>query len=392
VGFVLALAAGWLLLLLWAAGVDPRGPLSPAQSRSFPGSRHHAAFGKATPQEQRLRIEAAAEDHSLLQVTALPDLAAEDFPILRYRFADFPSTLELSLVFRTRESPDDVQTISLPAPGTRGGTIDLSRVAAWRGTLVEIGFAQFPVAQLVPPDEGFKPFSLVESKLESMSWRGRISAMFTSWFARAPWQLISVSAIGPSETGDDTPHSPRPPLVLALALGVLGMLAFCVLRVRGAALRRVMLICAVAAWFALDFAWLVDLRYKLAVDRDIWGGIPFAQRQNYVADAQIQEVAMRLKAALADEPPTTRILVSAGSPHEMLRLIYLAAPLNLGAFAGFANSPQARISSGTLIVSYGAARARAVNGVMKVGIRKLRVSTMERGDGFAIYRVEAVTR
>ena len=65
-GFVVALAASWLLLLAWAAGIDWRAPLSPEAERAFPGSRFRAAFGHAEPDGQRLRVLAEAEDHSSL--------------------------------------------------------------------------------------------------------------------------------------------------------------------------------------------------------------------------------------------------------------------------------------------------------------------------------------
>ena len=109
--FVVALATSWLMLLLWAAGVDWRAPPTPQAERSFPGSRFRGAFGRAEVAGQRLRVTAEGADHSALQVTQLPQLDARSFPILRYRFEDFPRTLELSLAFRTAENPDDVRTV-----------------------------------------------------------------------------------------------------------------------------------------------------------------------------------------------------------------------------------------------------------------------------------------
>ncbi len=390
--FVLALGATWLLLLLWAAGIDPRVPFTPAHTQSLPGSRYHAVFGKAMPDGQQLQVSAAAEDYSALQVTDVPELEAADLPILRYAFADFPRTLELSLVFRTRETPDDVETVSLPAPGAGTRTFDLSRVPTWRGTIVEVGFSQFPVAQLAPPTGAFKPFAFTGARLESDSWRGRIAAMWSSWFAHAPWQLISVSAIGPVETGDALPHAPRPPLVVALALVALALVARFVLRWRGDRLARPLFAAAAIAWVGIDAAWMRELDYRRAVDRDIWGAIPFAQRQDHVADERTLAAAERLKALLANQPPTTRVLVNAETPHEILRLIYLAAPTNASSLGGYLAAPYTRIPSGTVLVNYRVDRPRPLNDVMRIGSRKVRVKVIDRNEDLVAYRVEAVIR
>ncbi len=271
-------------------------------------------------------MTAAAEDYSALQSTALANVAGEELPILRYRFENFPRTLELTLVFRTAEQPDDVQTIALPWPGSGEASFDLSRIEAWRGTIVELGFAQFATAQLVAPERGFAPFTLVSVGLESDSWAGRIRALLTGWSLLTPWQLISVSAVGPSEVGDSSPHAPRLPLVLALALGLAAVWARLVLGWSGRRLGGGLLVVAALAWVVADAAWLRSLAYKRSVDRDVWGDVPLAQRQDHVVDAELRDAATHLKQMLVNAPPTTRILVDADSPHDVLRLTYLASP------------------------------------------------------------------
>ncbi|HEY6941359.1 hypothetical protein [Dokdonella sp.] len=390
--FAAALVAAWSTLLLWAAGVDPREPFAPTRTHSLPGSRYHAVFGTASPEAQRLRVSAPADDFSALQTTGVPELAAEAFPILHYSFTDFPRTLEVSFVFRTSDAPDDVQAIQLPPPTGGSATVDLSRVAAWRGTIVEVGFSQFPVAQLVPPEQGFRPFELEGARLESDSWRGRLAATWSSWFAHSPWQLISVSAIGPSEIGDTTAHAPRPPLVVALALGLLAAIARLVLGWRAERLARLLFVAAATAWVALDAAWLRELAYRREVDRAIWGSVPFAQRQAHVADARTLAAAERLKALLANDPPTTRVLVNAETPHEILRFIYLASPINAASLGSYMGAPYARVPSGTVLVNYRVDRPRPLNDVMRIGMRKVRVKVIDRYEDMVVYRVEAVIR
>jgi hypothetical protein len=387
--FVLALAASWSILLLWAARVDVRSPLKPASELSLPGSRFHSVAGSASPEAQRLRVDAAAKDFTALQVTTLANLAASDFSILRYHLVEFPRTLELSLVFRTAAAPDDVQSISLPRPEGRESTFDLSQVAAWRGTITELGFAEFPTAQLVPPAAGFRPFVLAGAQLESLSWRGRLATLLSSWQERRPWQLISVSAVGPTETGDSSPHAPRLPLVFALALLLVGVLGRAVLQLRGKALQQLLLASAAIAWITCDLVWQRDLAYKRETDRDVWGNAPLAARQDRVPDARLREVALHVRSSLSGYPRTTRVLVSAPSPYDALRLIYHAAPLNVGVLAGV---DAEHAAPGTIVVRYADDQDKVKDGLLKFGGITLHVQTIEEQPDLGIYSIAAVPR
>lgn len=391
--FVVAVAASWLLLVLWAAGAGWRTPPAPQMTRELAGREFQPVFGAAAAEDGRLRVTAAAEDHSALQSTALANVVGEELPILRYRFEDFPRTLELTLVFRTAEQPDDVQTIALPWPGTGESSFDLSRVEAWRGTIIELGFAEFATAQLISPERGFAPFTLISARLESDSWSGRVRTLLTGWSLHTPWQLISVSAIGPSEIGDSSPHAPRLPLVLALALGLAAVCARFVLGIPGRRLGRGLLVAAALAWVAADAAWLRSLAYKRSVDRDAWSDVPFAQRQNQVVDADLREAATHLKELLVNEPATTRILVDADSPHDVLRMIYLASPLNLGAYGELALAGgRTPLPVGTILVRCGdGSRLRAAGNRLRVGQQNVRVRVMAQREGLAVYRVEGVS-
>jgi hypothetical protein len=137
---------------------------------------------------------------------------------------------------------------------------------------------------------------------------------------------------------------------------------------------------------------LRELAYRRAVDRDIWGAIPFAERQDHVADAQTLAAAERVKALLANEPPSTRVLVNAQTAHDILRLIYLVAPVNASSLGGYLGAPYTRIPSGTVLVNYHVERPRPLNGVMRIGLRKVRVKVIDRNEDLVVYRVEAVLR
>ena len=349
IALVLAVLASWSILLLWAARVDLSSPFFAAEQRAFPGDDFAPVFGTGTADADRLRVTAASADFTSLQSLRPADLDAASFPTLRYRFADFPRTLELSLVFRTTESAEDV-AISLPWPGRGTNTFDLSQIPQWQGHVVEIGFAEFPVAQLVPPDKGFRPFELVDAGLWSRSWRGDLAALSTDWLGAWSWTQRSVHALG---RDTDTPRARSLVLSVAIALGIAIAWAALLLGPRSPTFATVSLGVAVAAWLSLDLVWQAGLRGRLETTRAVYAPLDWPERECTVADTEVVDAAAKLKAMLRDEPPNSRILVyaDADNGYELLRFVWHALPLNIAVYA-YASFVGMALPERTLIVFY----------------------------------------
>jgi hypothetical protein len=348
IAFVLALIAGWTVLVLVAARVDVSAPFSAAEARAFRGNDFTAVFGTANVVDDRLNVTASGEGFTSLQSLHPAGIDAETFPTLRYRFADFPRTLELSLVIRTADNPEDI-AIALPWPGDRVQTFDLSRVPEWRGRIVEIGFAEFPTAQVVPPAEGFKPFAIVEAGLWSRSWRGDLSALATDWFAAWPWTQRSVHALG---RDTDTPGAPMS-LVLTVALAALFAM-LCAALAFGRRARPLVVAGAIAlavAWLALDVAWQFGLWGRLETTRAVYAKLSWNQREHTVADTDLVALADRLRVMLRSEPESARVLVygDATSGYELLRFLWHLLPRNAGLLVN-ANGPGNALPNGSIIV------------------------------------------
>jgi len=344
--FVAALAASWLVLLLWAAGVDWRAPVFPDSERMFPGSRFRAAVGRAVVDGSVLRVESPDAENAALQVTALPAMEADRFPVVIYRFEDFPRTLELSLVFRTAERPDDVQTISLPWPGRGTMAYDMSAIEAWRGTIIELGFAQFPTAHLVPAAEGFAPFRLRRAELWSPSWRGAVAALVTDWFGAWPWSQRSVHALGREGAASGVRS---PVLFVAIAATLACGWAMLLLGLRGRRGVMVLCVCGLVGWILLDLRWQSGLLQRLRETRVLYSGLDWSARQKRVADDALLAAAAQVKALLRDEPPHRRVLVYSDSGYANLRMIWHLQPLNVGAF-GLAAAEREPIPEDTILV------------------------------------------
>ena len=328
--------AGWLLLLVLAAGASLQDPLQPERRLRHAGSEFAVIAGAGAGIEGDRLLNVAAIGSGRMGVQSLmfePPIDASAFTLLRYRWRAFPRTLELSFMFRRTDAPGDVQTITLPPAGTFPAYFDLSDVPAWDGRISEVGFAEYPTAQLVPVDVAIEPFALSEVELWTPSWRGSLGALASDWLAYRPWALLSISALGP-----DAPWPHKPSAVVVLAIGLAGS----ALLARAAYGRRtggigVRLCLALAiAWVLLDLRWLRDLGQRHALTQQIHGGRSWDERASLVPDRQLAAAAERVRALHANVAGAPRVLVAADTPYSTLRIAYHLLPLNAASASGLA--------------------------------------------------------
>jgi hypothetical protein len=319
-----AIAAWWLLVVLLALPL-PMAPPRPAEVIALPGQDFVAPFGIAEAGPGGLRVQALAGADGALQVHPLPAIEAARFPVLRYRMDALPRTLELALVFRRQDDPD-LQVITIAGPGAGAATLRLADIPAWHGRIVELGFAQYPGAQSVPPTRAFRPFTVVAAELWSPSWHGALAARVDDWLGRRSWTFMAMSALGPDTA---MPRGAALPAVLAIALA--GSLALALL-LGGGDRRRVLRAVAVAvalAWLALDLRWLHGLHGRHQGTRDIYAGMTAQQRWTMPADQDLLRAALRVRSSIPDGDEALPVLVDAGSDFQRARLYYHLLPLNV---------------------------------------------------------------
>lgn len=349
--FGLAAVISLTVLLGWAAGVDVSSPLWSQTVRTWNGTEFRVVMGGAAEDGTRLRVGTVGENRTALQSVALNGIDAAENPILRYRFEQFPHTLELSLVFR-RAGDEDVSVVSLPWPGEGEAAFDLASVPEWKGRITELAFAEYPTPQVVAPTQGFEPFTLVGGSLSSRSWSGDFAALATDWLGHWAWSQRSVHALG---RDTDTPRAQSLVLCLALAVGIVVFWAWVFLRPGRVALVRLTLGLGIGAWFLLDAHWLAGLEWREAGTRKLYAQFDWPDRELHAVDADIAQVALDLKAQFRDLPESTHILVHSGSSFSTLRLIYHLLPLNVGVLVQARSTNGSKpLPPGTLIVVYAA--------------------------------------
>jgi hypothetical protein len=347
VAFAAAIAVIWIGLLGVAAGLRWNTPLWPREHMTLLARDFRVVMGAGVEDGDALQVGAVGDDGNALQSIRLGDIRAEDQPVLRYKFDGFPRTLELSLIIRRADAPDDVQSITIPWPGDGWQTVDLRAFPEWHGEIIEIGFLEYATAQLVPPSVAFRPFRFDRVELTSPSWGGGLAALHTAWFAYVPWALLSVSALTPDRATLGT-ASPLPVLVPGFLLSLLA--AALILRWSRKRLLRRAVFAVVALWVLLDWRWLQDFRARHALTESVYAGKSWDERQRLLPDQDLMAGADAVRNWLATQPPAPRILVDADSKYTYLRLIYLLLPQNMGllSLSGSALPPP-----GSLIVLYG---------------------------------------
>lgn len=339
----------WLGLLGWAANMRALLPWSAHAHVVLAGQDFRSLSGKSEVDDGGLRVLDIAIGDSTVQSVTLDHLHAADYPILRYRFAGLPNTLELALIFRRSDSPDDVRTVTLPWPGNRAESFNLAELPDWSGEITEIGFLEYSTPQLVPPGTGFRPFHLVQASFSTPSWRSSLRALASDWLSDWPWTQRSAHSLGRDA---DAPRAQAAELTLALGIGLTVLLGWLVLQWRGPRLVRNAMLLIGFAWLLLDLRWQASLQWKTGQARALYANIPAAGRVRVIADVAILDEAQQLMAIAREQPRATRVLVAADSGYELLRLLYLGLPLNAGMLSIALADTGNKLPEGTLLAFY----------------------------------------
>jgi len=373
------LAAIWVVLFAWAAGVPWDAPWTAHEHLALSGRDFQLQLGEGTIELDNLVITTLDSRGNGLQTAQLTHVRAERYPVLRYRISDFPDVLELALVFR-RDTRDDVQTISLPAPQNGEITVDLSKYEEWRGEINEIGFAEYATAQLVPPSmiASFRPFRIEWAQLQPPAWDSVLPRLRSDWFGYRPWSMQSINTIGPEK--QTLGRSWMMPILVFGAL-LSGLAACFLLRLPRARIMAVMCCIAGFTWISLDLRWLEDFFAKHQVIETIYAGKSWPLRHALQPDEETPRVAGEV-VRIAEQQGVNRVLVDSSSPFTFLRLIYFLLPLNTAPLAQSLETPGMAIPGNVLIAVYaGDWKYDKVTGLLDNGKSTISVKPVyEKGD------------
>lgn len=135
----------------------------------------------------------------------LAGTSAESFRHFSYSIDGVPATRKLVLVWQGSEGRGFA---ILPDGFGHGGTIDLGRVASWKGSIDRIGLALVPVDYVPPQALSAPEISIDELSLSSSSICGALSALWSEWTAARAWTGRSTNTGGFDFVGSPGPSLP----------------------------------------------------------------------------------------------------------------------------------------------------------------------------------------
>lgn len=324
---VVAVAAAVVLVLMaWALALPGAAwPLVPQRTETIRPVDLRPVRGTALAVAgDRLKVW-SADAGTALQVRQGLRIDAASLEVLRYRAAGFPATLELVFVWRRADAPDVLHSVTLPPPGRGTRSFRLTEQPAWRGTVIELGLAQFPVPLLVDEAHPFQPFEIAALRLESASLTNAVRTFADQLFAPRPWTQRSINSLG-RELGHGECMAILALVAPLLALAVWRVLSGPAFR-RGNARRvasRVLIAAGALGWVISDVAWHAQLLHQnaLTVAARSHGG-------DASADAASARSAMSAQAWLARYRPGAKIAVLASSSFLRTRLAYHLRPADV---------------------------------------------------------------
>lgn len=317
-----------LLVLAWSTGMRPGDPWHASQTRILDGHQLASIAGDGTPAGEGLRVSDLGPYRQALQSWQLDSpIDAGQTPVLFYRVHDFPRKLELALIFRTRQDPDNVHSVTLPWPPEGVSAIDLSILPDWQGEITELGFSEYPMPGQSPPDAEFAPFLIQGARVQSRSLAGLWQVSWTRWMGWNAWSMRSINANRAS-----APYPVRGSLNLMLALWLAGAgllaLVFGLLRGRGG---RVLLAAVILAWLLLDVRWLSQMQRNHALAGVLFQDKPWSERSRLIADRPLQQRAELMSQVLARQQSGVHVLYWTPSQVDSVRLGYFLRPHNVAA-------------------------------------------------------------
>jgi len=388
--FAAVLLAIWLGLLGHAAGIPWKAPISSGRQLAMSGRDFLVRSGSGDQDTEGLVVSKLGDDGTALQTASLGRARAEQLRILRYRMSGFPNTLELALVFRRTDDVDDVKTVSLPSPRDGEVAIDLATVPDWQGEIREIGFAEYPTSQLVPPSTvAFEPFHIDAVTLQAPSWSQLLPRLRNDWTGYRPWSQRSINTLG-AQIGT----VPTSSLVATLGAGcVMSVFAgWLILPLSRRYFAKAALATALAAWVLLDANWLAELGGKHATIEKIYSGKPWSEREALQPDPGTFSAAATMSRVVAKEE-AKRVLVLSDSPFTLLRMIYFMLPIDAVPLEQVAAiSPEAVARAGTLIAVVDCeCRYDANSGTLTKGTASFAVTPVTEQGELRVYRPREVS-
>jgi hypothetical protein len=249
-------------------------------------------------------------------VNVVTDFRSADYPAVAWRVEGLAAEADVQLLWRTDVQPDKLQSVRVRVEDHRTVVTTVAGEAGWIGRVTGLALAlKDPLAQ---------PVVVAGVDAKPMGVPGLVRARLHDWFVFEPWNGASINTIA---GGEDYQALPLP-VLLALAVGLAGLVVVVAARVRPALLGvRAPLYVALFflfAWVVLDARWTWNLVRQERATATRYAGKDVRDKHLANEDADLYAFVERALAVLPKTP--VRIFIASDADYFRGRAAYHLYP------------------------------------------------------------------
>jgi hypothetical protein len=295
------LAALFACLLAYLAMATPGRWFPGVSTISIPARDLAVSNGRGVMRGDELFVVAPDTD-GVATIVARTDFRALDYPAIAWIVIDLPDDADVRVIWRSDYAPQRLQGVPVRVESGRLRPLLLADDPNWLGKVTGLGLAiRAPLAQPVRIRGVLvKPMGVLDLAVDR--WR--------EWTAAEGWTGISINSVTGGADVQDLPL----PILLFAALVVAGAVVLLLARLRPGLVARPVLaigVLALAAWFALDLRWTVNLARQAAATGEQYAGKDWRAKHLAADDGDLFEFIEKVRAAMPTEPQRVFVLSDA---------------------------------------------------------------------------------
>lgn len=294
----LFLAAFALVVAVVAASYSAGSLVDGPAAISVAGSRFGLIRGRGHAYWGAFVLEALDNSQLGIVSTKTEPIAAESYPRVECRLTGFePESMQLSLLWRTREQPNQNFHVNLDAWDPGVVSAELAAQDDWSGTVTGVGLAV--------QGELYEPLVVQSCTFPSASVRTAAATIARQWGRLFAFKGTTINLPFDAERGDYASLLIVVAIAAGLAMGTYYLLA------RRRHWRRdpgAFLAVFLIGWLLLDARWQVDLWRQLGLTAQQFAGKTTEQKHEAETDHAVFELMQKVDAALPTPPVRVHFL------------------------------------------------------------------------------------
>ncbi len=272
--------------------------------------------GSGAPQNDAL-VVTGVDDSGTALITANSDLRSSDYPLIEWNASDFSELADVRFLWRSDYAPGKLNSASLRVSAGRLLPLELAKNPAWVGRITGVALTvRGPLAM---------PVRIRGMTAKPGGLRNVASDRIGEWFMFERWSASSINTLSGGAEAQELPLSLLLAVASVIAAGAWAALAW--RRRRMESLPIVLAVLFVAAWFALDALWTLNLTRQVAETRAQFGGKDWREQHLAAEDGPLFAFIERVRATLP--APPARVFIVADAAYFRGRGAYHLYPYNV---------------------------------------------------------------